>query len=135
MEKRNEERYKTNQQHGKNYDSKNMMHTIRLLQSAEQILQQEDEFWQTSTTLVKQGINAQNGLPYLASGINYSRVTPFANLYQYNEPDHNTGDARLFEQALSELYRASNKTKFVDNATYKQIKNTITSNKPDSADL
>lgn len=38
MEKRNEERYKTNQQHGKNYDSKNMMHTIRLLQSAEQIL-------------------------------------------------------------------------------------------------
>lgn len=38
IEKRNEERYKTNQQHGKNYDSKNMMHTIRLLQSAEQIL-------------------------------------------------------------------------------------------------
>jgi predicted nucleotidyltransferase len=38
MEKRNEERYKTNQEHGKNYDSKNMMHTIRLLQSAEQIL-------------------------------------------------------------------------------------------------
>lgn len=32
--KRNEERYNTNQQHGKNYDSKNMMHTIRLLQSA-----------------------------------------------------------------------------------------------------
>jgi len=38
MEKRNEERYNTNQKHGKNYDSKNMMHTIRLLQSAEQIL-------------------------------------------------------------------------------------------------
>ena len=38
IEKRNEERYKTNQEHGKNYDSKNMMHTIRLLQSAEQIL-------------------------------------------------------------------------------------------------
>jgi predicted nucleotidyltransferase len=36
--KRNEERYQTNQQHGKNYDSKNMMHTIRLLQSAVQIL-------------------------------------------------------------------------------------------------
>ena len=32
--KRNEDRYNTNQQHGKNYDSKNMMHTIRLLQSA-----------------------------------------------------------------------------------------------------
>ncbi|WP_269242421.1 nucleotidyltransferase domain-containing protein [Flavobacterium limnophilum] len=38
MEKRNEERYNTNQQHGKNYDSKNMMHTIRLLQTAEKIL-------------------------------------------------------------------------------------------------
>lgn len=37
--KRNDERYNTNQQHGKNYDSKNMMHTIRLLQTAEQILQ------------------------------------------------------------------------------------------------
>jgi len=32
--KRNDDRYNTNQQHGKNYDSKNMMHTIRLLQSA-----------------------------------------------------------------------------------------------------
>ncbi|RZJ49261.1 MAG: nucleotidyltransferase [Flavobacterium sp.] len=38
IEKRNEDRYNTNQQHGKNYDSKNMMHTIRLLQMAEQIL-------------------------------------------------------------------------------------------------
>ncbi|RZJ64322.1 MAG: nucleotidyltransferase, partial [Flavobacterium sp.] len=38
IEKRNDERYNTNQQHGKNYDSKNMMHTIRLLQTAEQIL-------------------------------------------------------------------------------------------------
>ncbi|MDR6967482.1 hypothetical protein J2X31_001493 [Flavobacterium arsenatis] len=38
IEKRNGERYNTNQQHGKNYDSKNMMHTIRLLQTAEQIL-------------------------------------------------------------------------------------------------
>jgi hypothetical protein len=38
IEKRNEERYNTNQQHGKNYDSKNMMHTIRLLQTAEKIL-------------------------------------------------------------------------------------------------
>jgi hypothetical protein len=37
IEKRNEDRYNTNQQHGKNYDSKNMMHTIRLLQTAEQI--------------------------------------------------------------------------------------------------
>lgn len=38
IEKRNEDRYNTNRQHGKNYDSKNMMHTIQLLQTAEQIL-------------------------------------------------------------------------------------------------
>lgn len=38
IKKRNDERFNTNQQHGKNYDSKNMMHTIRLLQTAEQIL-------------------------------------------------------------------------------------------------
>ena len=38
VEKRNEDRYNTNSNHGKNYDSKNMMHTIRLLQSAKQIL-------------------------------------------------------------------------------------------------
>jgi hypothetical protein len=38
MEKRNEDRYNTNMEHGQNYDSKNMMHTIRLLQSAKQIL-------------------------------------------------------------------------------------------------
>lgn len=35
---RNDARYMNNQQHGKNYDSKNMMHTIRLLQVAEEIL-------------------------------------------------------------------------------------------------
>lgn len=38
VNKRNQQRYETNEQHGKNYDSKNMMHTMRLLQSAYQIL-------------------------------------------------------------------------------------------------
>ncbi|MCS4302340.1 DNA polymerase beta superfamily protein [Chryseobacterium sp. BIGb0232] len=37
VEERNENRYNVNQNHGQNYDSKNMMHTIRLLQSCEQI--------------------------------------------------------------------------------------------------
>jgi len=32
---RNEDRYNVNQTHGQNYDSKNIMHTIRLLQSCE----------------------------------------------------------------------------------------------------
>ncbi len=37
VNERNEERYNVNQNHGQNYDSKNMMHTIRLLQSCEHI--------------------------------------------------------------------------------------------------
>ncbi len=37
VEKRNEERYKTTVSHGKNYDSKNMMHTFRLLHMAKEI--------------------------------------------------------------------------------------------------
>ncbi|MCJ8153277.1 nucleotidyltransferase domain-containing protein [Chryseobacterium sp. SSA4.19] len=38
VSERNEDRYNVNQNHGQNYDSKNMMHTIRLLQSCEEIL-------------------------------------------------------------------------------------------------
>jgi len=37
VSKRNEERYKTTISHGKNYDSKNMMHTFRLLAMAKEI--------------------------------------------------------------------------------------------------
>jgi len=37
VEKRNEERYKTTMSHGKNYDSKNMMHVFRLLLMAKEI--------------------------------------------------------------------------------------------------
>lgn len=38
VDERNENRFSTNMNHGKNYDSKNMMHTLRLLQVAEEIL-------------------------------------------------------------------------------------------------
>ncbi|NII85896.1 MULTISPECIES: DNA polymerase beta superfamily protein [unclassified Pedobacter] len=38
VEKRNEERYRLNKNHGKDYDAKNMMHTIRLLQVALEIV-------------------------------------------------------------------------------------------------
>jgi len=40
VDKRNEARYENNIQHGKNYDSKNMMHTFRLLDMAEEILRE-----------------------------------------------------------------------------------------------
>jgi uncharacterized protein len=38
VEKRNEHRYLGNAEHGKGYDAQNMMHTIRLLQVAEEII-------------------------------------------------------------------------------------------------
>jgi hypothetical protein len=41
VEKRNQERYENTLQHGKNYDAKNMMHTIRLLDMAEEIATQK----------------------------------------------------------------------------------------------
>ncbi|MDQ8188740.1 DNA polymerase beta superfamily protein [Roseibacillus persicicus] len=37
VELRNEERYQTNTEHGRGYDSKNLMHTLRLLDMAEEI--------------------------------------------------------------------------------------------------
>ncbi|WP_316839204.1 DNA polymerase beta superfamily protein [Pedobacter gandavensis] len=37
VDKRNEDRYMDNKQHGKDYDAKNMMHTIRLLQVTEEL--------------------------------------------------------------------------------------------------
>ena len=38
VDKRNDVRYKSTLEHGKNYDAKNMMHTFRLLDMAEEIL-------------------------------------------------------------------------------------------------
>src|SRR5690606_25500286 len=37
VEKRNEARYASTVQHGRNYDAKNLMHTFRLLEMAEEI--------------------------------------------------------------------------------------------------
>ncbi|WP_165930155.1 hypothetical protein [Flavobacterium sandaracinum] len=42
----------------------------------------------------------------------YDKVTPFAGLYAYNETDNNASSSPHFKQALSELYRASDKLKF-----------------------
>ena len=41
VDKRNEERYENTKSHGKNYDSKNMMHTFRLLHMAIEIAQEK----------------------------------------------------------------------------------------------
>ena len=42
LKNRNEDRYKMNKAHGKNYDSKNMMHTFRILLMATEIAETQD---------------------------------------------------------------------------------------------
>jgi hypothetical protein len=51
----------------------------------------------------------------VTSGIIYERVTQIANLYDFNQSGnvHNTANYAFFEQALSELYRASNNTRLI----------------------
>ena len=44
VDKRNDDRYNTNQEHGKGYDSKNMMHCIRLTRMAIEIAEQKKVF-------------------------------------------------------------------------------------------
>jgi hypothetical protein len=46
------------------------------------------------------------------------KVTSFANLYNYNEPEHNKSNANHFKQSLSELYRASEKQYFANQSIY-----------------
>ena len=54
------------------------------------------------------------------TNILYDRVVPIANLTKFNNTTNNISDLKHFEQALSELYRASKKTKFNSVATARQ---------------
>jgi len=55
----------------------------------------------------------------LTSGILYERVYPWAALTTFNESAENVSSVKHFEQALHELYRASNEQKF---ANYKEFR-------------
>ena len=57
----------------------------------------------------------------ISSGILYNKVVPFSNLYTFNRPEYNTADYEMFTQAISELYRASEQTKFISSASLKTI--------------
>lgn len=65
------------------------------------------------STLDQQLVNINQST--VTSGIIYERVNTFSNLYTYNQPNgtNNTADYQYFEQALSELHRASNKLKLI----------------------
>ncbi|BAV10027.1 Predicted nucleotidyltransferase [Filimonas lacunae] len=70
MEKRNEDRYQSNQAHGGEYDAKNMMHTIRLLQVAEEIAR-------TGTLVVKRP-NREELLAIKSGAYSYEQLLQMA---------------------------------------------------------
>ncbi|MGV0752201.1 DNA polymerase beta superfamily protein [Empedobacter brevis] len=111
MELRNEERYTTNTEHGKNYDSKNMMHTVRLLKVAKELVEtgnlnvkrteDRDELLAIKsgkfsyeevvlkTKILQQEIEEYSKLKILPSKINQSKIEEFlinlrTKLYENN---------------------------------------------------
>lgn len=56
----------------------------------------------------------------VTSGIIYERATPFANLYNFNAT-YDTATLGYFEQAFSELYKASNQTLLVPYTNLRQL--------------
>ncbi|PHR69654.1 MAG: hypothetical protein COA67_09595 [Lutibacter sp.] len=60
------------------------------------------------------------------SGILYDRVTDWAALASFNDDAKNVSNSKHFEQALHELYKASNQQKFI---YYKDLRKKYTKNK------
>lgn len=73
----------------------------------------------------------------VSSGIIYERVIPVANLYNFNKVStFNTANFPYFKQALSEMRRASNNTKFISLEAFKSLVATnTTANEVDVAIL
>ena len=58
----------------------------------------------------------------VTSGIIYERTAQFANLYNFNKTSsYNTANSKMFIQALAEMYKASNKAKFISNDALKLL--------------
>lgn len=49
----------------------------------------------------------------ITSGILIDKITTFANLINYNTTEKNSSSSQHFNQALSELYRASDQTRLI----------------------
>lgn len=60
----------------------------------------------------------------ITSGVLIDKVTTFANIINYNTTESNISSNQHFLQALSELYRASDQTKFI---SLSELKNRTTS--------
>ena len=58
----------------------------------------------------------------VTSGIIYERTAQFANLYNFNSAsDYRTANYKMFIQALTEMYNASNKSKFISYDSLKEL--------------
>ncbi|WP_028871671.1 hypothetical protein [Psychroserpens burtonensis] len=69
----------------------------------------------------------------ITSGILYERVSPFANLYNFNQSKKfNTASYSYLSQALSELYRASNKKSLI---SLEQLEQRLSHDEKDLVDL
>ncbi len=104
---RNEERYQTTMQHGKQYDSKNMMHTIRLLQVALEIAMlgkvvvKRDN--RAELLAIKAGEWEYNDLLAYADKLSEQIVTAYANCDLLEKPDSEQAVNALIE-IRNELY-------------------------------
>ncbi|MFT5108664.1 MAG: hypothetical protein ACI9UA_004308 [Pseudoalteromonas tetraodonis] len=101
VENRNDARYNTNVEHGKNYDSKNLMHTFRLLDMAEEIARERTltvrrpniDFLMT----IRRGEFEYDDLIEMAE----EKIEKIAGLYQTadlpEKPDRNQANTTLVE--------------------------------------
>lgn len=69
--------------------------------------EQQTNYWNSSLATLKQDSRYSSDLEIL-----YDRVAPFSGLYTFNDDDNNISRASHFKQALSEIYKASDKLKF-----------------------
>jgi uncharacterized protein len=106
VEKRNEERYKTTMSHGKNYDSKNMMHVFRLLLMAKEIalegkvnVMRNDRDFLLS---VKEGRFEYGELLQKAEDLKNELPALYQNSHLPSEPDINEINVLLIK--MRELY-------------------------------
>jgi len=102
VEKRNDDRYQGNMEHGKDYDAKNMMHTIRLLQVALEIAE-------TNNINVKRN-NREELLSIKTGQFEYDDLLKMANEYiekieiAYNKSNlPNTVNKQKAEKILVEM--------------------------------
>ncbi len=108
IEKRNDTRYQNNLAHGKNYDSKNMVHTIRLLQMANEIIaDQKINVWRSNRDEllpIKSGEMEFQALMDLGDILMNKIDQNFSNCLLPEAPDHKLVE-RLLVEIRSALYK------------------------------